>query len=375
MVHVVTTEAYIYMLKSKKIILIGTISMIVLLFFFFALQNSFFQLDKTIDYVEPNTISNYDVPVETKDRFKAQSNDYIADLERDNVLIQEIKNLILEKNFVQVIAVAQKLYESATNYEEQAYAELAIADSYLLLGQLEKAIILYFKIFNNDLYESYTRVAALNAILGNYKGTNASKSLVLLYPELEGKPRADIEFFVLERMYDVQPTAHSASAVGIAKLDKLPSVDAHFTELYSKFLDEIDDDIRIQSLGVASQKNIPGAYAAKARFLAHSYFAYNYGDSSIITESYEKAVNKSRELSNQISEQFMLLQYVNFLGLNSEFVKAEKIFVLFSVQITTAMVRQNLSSESLSSMWPGIFSLSQNVPSVKKYFIDNAFPL
>lgn len=293
-------------------------------------------------------------------------------IRENNELAKQAREAYLLKDYKKTLELSLKMFKDAKSNDEKAFAEFSIAKSYFDLYDYDDGVKVFVSIFKNIDYDRYTRVAAMNTVMQQYKGSpNSIRSyLERDVPDVKDLSDYNLKLFVYQQMYTIQPTVHSSVFLGIdtlSKLDKSKKEEA--SAVFYKYASQINSDIKIQQDGAGSSYLVPNLIAAKATLFIFAYEKFGLSSVDEISGLLETSIKGAQENLNPITEQFSMLTYINFLAANNNKEKAMQVFRIFSEQATTPMVFSYLRSSDLSKEYPGIYMLYKNDKGVK-LFID-----
>lgn len=300
--------------------------------------------------------------------------DSAAYVRQNNALANQARESYLAKDYKKSLDLSIKMFSEASqkggNIEEKEYAEFSVGQAYFLLKDYANGVKVFISVFNNLTYDKYTRVAALNTIMQEFKASsNVRPYLENEMPELKGLSDHDFMLSVYKKMYVINPTAHATAFLAtdaFMKLDKSKKNEAQ--GMFNVYVEQIDKDIKIQSEGVASNYIVPNLIIAKAKMYIVVYDKFNISSVEEISRLFEEGIKSAQDKLNPITEQFALLSYMDFLGSHQQPEKAVIVFTKFSSQETTEMVLNFLKNKDINKEYPGIVSLYKKNKNIQLFF-------
>lgn len=281
--------------------------------------------------------------------------DVVAAALSSNPLLGQVRDAMIAKKYTEAISLSQQVLATSSSTDERSVAESSIGQSYFFLGQYDLGAEAYYSVFNNADYAKETRAAALNSIVQQYRATLDVNLLKPVLASVDGLTNEEIYDQLYQKIYDTYPVGIASAWVGkktLAGIDRGDKKEAQ--DVYNRYSLDIDRDIEFQSQGTGSAHIVPNTYMAKARFMVFAYKRFGISSVAEISATYEKAANLAEARSNQITKQFALLEYADFLGGQNEIEKAEQVFQILASQKIESVVASNFSKGSIATNWPGL---------------------
>lgn len=298
--------------------------------------------------------------------------DLVKEALEGNEKLREVREALIAKRYQEAIDISEEVLKTSSSDLDRSVAESSIAVAQFGLKDYQAGVVTYYSVFNNEKYPVTTRAAALSNILQQYRGSLDKKLLQTVLPNVTSLSSEEIHNTIYRKIYDVYPTGISSAWIGRMELT---SIDRYNTKaalsIYNEFSQKIDKDIAIQSQGVSSAYIVPNTYMAKARFMYFAYTRFKISSAEEISLTYEKAANLAAARSDFITQQFALLEYVDFLGRQNNVEKAEEVFKVFTSQTIEELVIKNFTAGDIKVNWPGLAYLYTKSKLIKDFADKN----
>lgn len=289
-----------------------------------------------------------------------------------NDQLKKIREALIAKKYQEAIDVSNEVLKTSNSDIDRSIAESSIALAQFGLKDYQAGVVTYYSVFNNEKYPVTTRAAALSNILQQYRGSLDKKLLQVVLPNVASLSSEQIYNTIYRKIYDVYPTGISSAWVGRMALASIDRYNAGAAlSVYNEFSQKIDKDIAIQSQGISSAYIVPNTYMAKARFMNFAYTRFKISSVEEISLTYEKAANLAAARSDVITQQFALLEYVDFLGRQNNVEKAEEVFKVFISQTIEELVIKNFTTGDIKVTWPGLAYLYTKSELIKDFADKN----
>lgn len=289
-----------------------------------------------------------------------------------NQSLREVRDAFLAKDYQKAISLSNVILKDSDNIVDRSIAETTIAQAQFILRDYTNGAVTYFSIFNNSQYPKTTRASALSNIVQQYRASLDRDLLKVVFADIDSMSQDEIYNAVYQMIYDVYPTGISSAWVGRVTLSKIDRSDGSLaSETYNQYLKKIDQDINVQSQGTASAYIVPNTYMAKARFMGFAYKQFNLSSVDEISATYEKAADLAAARADTITQQFALLEYIDFLGRQNEVAKAEAVFKIFASQKVENAIIGNFKQGDIVQNWPGLAYLYTKSKLIKDFADQN----
>lgn len=289
-----------------------------------------------------------------------------------NEQLKQVREALIAKKYKEAIDISEEILKTSSNDLDRSVAESSIALAQFGLKDYQTGVVTYYSVFNNEKYPATTRAAALNNILQQYRGSLDKRLLKVVLPDANSLSSEQIHNIIYKKIYDVYPTGISSAWVGRMALNNIDRDNTGAAlSIYNEFSQKIDKDIEVQSQGISSAYIVPNTYMAKARFMNFAFVRFNISSVEEISLTYEKSANLAASRSDFITQQFALLEYVDFLGRQNNVEKAEEVFKIFLSQKTEDMIIKNFTTGDIRVNWPGLAYLYTKSKLIKDFADKN----
>lgn len=272
------------------------------------------------------------------------------------------KQLIQEGSVAEGIELLKKSKEETQNLGTKAVIDITIAQATIDLSRKEAATN-YIGVYRNEEYPPISRAYAL-LMIAQYSQGFSDSSLLKEYfsqnPEAQNWNTKRLLYELHKDIFELYPYGISASYILRHDLEGRDSVTEQELERINDYIKIIDTNIQFLKASTGMKSIVPNTMLSKA-LLFQELEDKKIQIPSSIQSVYEEAITYTSVEKQSVSQEFMIVNYSNYLLHNGNREQALSLLKELFSKPVSKMLEENLSNEVFSqNNFPELYRFTQS---------------